>query len=113
MLLTAVALQRVGVLLDPLAPGKDGRVELHVGLLTRIFGLERIVGDGVEQARAVDADGRFETHDHLRGVEGDGLAVAHHFERHVVGVGRDADFGVDELVGLAVGKGVVPLVGVG
>ena len=69
---------------------------------------QRVIWDGIDQAGAVDADGRFETADEV--AVGDGLTA--HLEGRIESLFGDVDFRIGEVVGLAIGELVAPFVGV-
>ena len=104
--------QRMGgrpIGLDPLAVPEDRGIERHaVLLLANVLGFQVAVRNGIQQARTVDADGRFEAHAHL----GIGHLALGADQRHVIGVLGDRHFGIDQAVRLAVGKLIAPLVGI-
>ena len=83
--------------------------EIVVFLLFGIFGFQVLVVDGIEQSRAVDADGRFEPDIYLVGRKG---AAVGGDEVDIVGVGGNRHLGVDQFIGGTVGKGISPAVGI-
>ena len=108
ILRTVATLSGVGILPRPVAVGEDVWVQaigqVAVLLLLGVLGFEVLVADGIEQARAIDADGGLQTH----------LVVAHVVAAvgHVDGTPGDVHFGVAQLVGLAVGELVAEGVGI-
>ena len=108
---TSVAGAVVAVLAYPLAVLEDFGVqcEIVVFLLFGIFGFQVLVVDGIEQSRAVDADGRLEPDIYLVGRKG---AAVGGDEVYIVGVGGNRHFGVDQFIGGTVGKGISPAVGI-
>ncbi len=97
----------VGVGLGPVGAVPDGGVEAmgkaSVLRLLDILRLKGIVWNGIYQACAVNADSGLQENSHI-GV-GD---IKWHIESILV----DGDFGIDEAVGLTVGEGVAPLIGI-
>ena len=88
----------------PVVARPESRVEVGAGVVfPLILSFERIVGDGIDEASAVDADGSFEAESQL--------AVGS-YQRSVESILGDVDLGIDEAVAFAVVELVAPLVGV-
>ena len=100
----------VGILLDPLSTLEESRVHRAKSILFLLgpFGLEVGIVDGIQQARAVDADGRFQTEVHF--ICGERAAVGG-LQVHVIRRLRNAHFGINQLVGFSVLKFVAPFIG--
>ena len=88
----------------PVVARPESRVEVGAGVVfPLILSFERIVGYGIDEASAVDADGSFEAESQL--------AVGS-YQRSVESILGDVDLGIDETVAFAVVELVAPLVGV-
>ena len=69
---------------------------------------QRVVGNGVNQASAIDADGRFQTADEI--AVGDGLAT--HFERYIESVFGNVNLWIGEAITFTIRELVAPFIGV-
>ena len=117
--LGAVALERIGVItlprVGPLVP--EGGIEGDVGRLGLPLCRDGVVGDSIEEARAVDTDGRFEAHVDIVGIFlGGNLhihTVALHIDGRIIGRVGNSYLGISQFVGFAIVKAVAPFVGIG
>ena len=97
---TVSSLCRVGILFYPFAVLEDGFVQsvfqIAVFFLFGVFGFQVFIGNGIQQAGAVNADSRFQAD----------FVVAYFisFVGYVDGTLRYAYFGITELVSLAIGE---------
>ena len=103
-----VALPRIGSLIP------HGRIERDVRRLGLPLRRDVFVGNGIEQARAIDADGGLQTDGDivviLRGRNLHILAIALHIDGGIVGRSRDRHLGIGEVVAFTIVKLVSPLV---
>ena len=88
--------------------GVDAVLHIVVVIFLLILCLQRVIGDGIDEAGAIDADGGLETHHHI--AVGD--VVAAHLQRDIVGFLGNINLRIREVIRLAVGELVTPFVGI-
>ena len=102
------ALGCIGILSHPFPVGKDVGVESvlqePVFLLLGVFGFEILIGDGIQQSCAVNADGRFQAY--FVGA----YVIA--FVGYINGAAGNLYLRIAQLVGLPIGEAVAPFIGI-